>query len=122
VGVEPPVAVPVVADLNAPIIGEQVPALPGFLERPVAHRPLSPLESSITRRCAGRPTMPETSRTTFRNLPLKGEVPRSEGTRRDSLYDWIRSLLGLLGCPKALRDPGSRLNPTAPAASVSIAR
>jgi hypothetical protein len=41
VGVEPPVAVPVSADLHAPVIGEQVPAVADLLERPIAHRSFS---------------------------------------------------------------------------------
>src|SRR5262249_58060504 len=43
VGVEPPVAVPIVADLNAPAVGEQVPALAGFLQRAIAHQTFSRL-------------------------------------------------------------------------------
>src|SRR3954471_17795677 len=41
VGVEPAVAVPVVADLDTPVIGEKVPAPAGFLQRAVAHRAFS---------------------------------------------------------------------------------
>jgi hypothetical protein len=47
VGIQPPVAVPVVADLDAPVIGEKVPAPASFLQRAVAHRPFSRQEGVL---------------------------------------------------------------------------
>jgi hypothetical protein len=49
VGVHPPIAVPVGADLDAPVGGEQVPGPARFLERAVAHQSLSLRGSSFTR-------------------------------------------------------------------------
>jgi hypothetical protein len=55
VGVKPPVAVPVGADLDAPVVGKLIPAFPEFLKRAVTHRSFSLEIPLIPRRRAGRP-------------------------------------------------------------------